>query len=106
MDNDIWVVTAYFNPCRYSTKKFNFDTFAARLRSTGAKLLVIEIALEDGEFDLGGDLNAIRVRGNGLMWQKERLLNIAIANLPPSCTKVAWLDCDILFEDHAWLQRT
>ena len=94
MASDTWIVTAYFNPCRYFTKKHNFDMFAARLTSIGARLLVVEMALDDSEFELGDDHEVIRVRGNGVMWQKERLLNIAIANLPASCTKVVWLDCD------------
>ena len=46
MANDTWVVTSYFNPCRYRTRKFNFDMFAARLKSTRANLLVIEMALK------------------------------------------------------------
>jgi hypothetical protein len=106
MSKDTWIVTAYFNPCRYSTKKFNFEMFTARLKSSNANLLVIEMALPEDEFELSGGHNVIRVRGGGVMWQKERLLNIAIANLPASCTKVAWLDCDLLFEDEQWLQKT
>jgi hypothetical protein len=104
--NDIWIITSYFNPCRYFTRRFNFDAFAARLSSSGANLLVIEMALDQGEFELGNDHEIIRVRGDAVMWQKERLLNIAIASLPASCTKVAWLDCDLLFEDGDWLQKT
>jgi hypothetical protein len=106
MTNDIWIVTAYFNPCRYFTKKYNFDIFSERLRKIGVHLLVVEMALEDGAFEIATDHRVIRVRGNGLMWQKERLLNIGIANLPSSCTKVAWVDCDLLFDDDAWLHKT
>lgn len=36
------------------------------------------------------------------MWQKERLLNLALAHLPEACQKVAWIDCDILFENPDW----
>jgi hypothetical protein len=36
------------------------------------------------------------------MWQKERLLNIAISRLPSECSKLAWLDCDVLFENAEW----
>ena len=106
MVTDTWIITCYFNPCRYLTKKYNFDVFAARLKSSRANLLVVEMALEDGEFELGEEHQVIRVRGAGVMWQKERMLNIAIANLPSSCTKVAWLDCDLLFEDEDWLQAS
>jgi hypothetical protein len=106
MATDTWIITAYFNPVRYATKKLNFDRFAARLRSTGARLLVVEMALEDHDFELGDEHETVRVRGNGVMWQKERMLNIAIASLPASCTKVVWLDCDLMFEDDGWLDRT
>jgi hypothetical protein len=37
-----------------------------------------------------------------IMWQKERLLNIAIARLPENWRAVAWLDCDVLFENPDW----
>ncbi|NJM54582.1 MAG: hypothetical protein HC841_00420 [Verrucomicrobiae bacterium] len=40
-----------------------------------------------------------------VLWQKERLLNLAIARLPPSVTKVAWVDADILFLDPDWAYR-
>jgi hypothetical protein len=40
------------------------------------------------------------------MWQKERLLNLAIASLPQACTKVVWLDGDILFADPNWAVET
>jgi leucyl-tRNA synthetase len=33
------------------------------------------------------------------MWQKERLLNYAINQTPDDCTKVAWLDSDLLLPD-------
>ncbi len=37
------------------------------------------------------------------MWQKERLLNVALQHLPPSCTHVAWIDCDIVFDNDGWV---
>jgi hypothetical protein len=40
------------------------------------------------------------------MWQKERLLNLALRALPRSCRKVAWLDCDVVFEADDWSERT
>ena len=40
-----------------------------------------------------------------ILWQKERLLNVALRSLPDCCDKVAWLDCDILFENDDWVER-
>ena len=48
----------------------------------------------------------MRVRGRDVMWQKERLLNVAIENVPLEFTKIAWLDCDLLFANENWAGET
>jgi hypothetical protein len=40
------------------------------------------------------------------VWQKERLINRAIASLPSSVRKIAWLDCDVLFANPDWAVQT
>jgi hypothetical protein len=40
------------------------------------------------------------------MWQKERLLNVALQELPPACTKVLAIDCDLIFASSDWARRT
>jgi hypothetical protein len=37
-----------------------------------------------------------------VLWQKERLLNLALDALPPACEAVAWLDADIVFARADW----
>lgn len=61
----------------------------------------------DGHFALGSADADILVqrRGGDVLWQKERLLNIAIAHLPTECEAVAWLDCDVAFEAIDWETR-
>ena len=98
----LWAMTSYFNPVGYRRRHENYLRFRSRLN---APLIAIELA-SHGRFELGeGDADIlIQVRGGDVMWQKERLLNIALANLPEECRFVAWLDCDIIFvsEDWAW----
>jgi len=106
MSSDLWGITCYFNPCRYKTKRANFDAFMAGMKDNGANVLVVELAFDDEEFELPKSKNVLRLRGSGLMWQKERLLNIAAPTLPASCTKIAWLDNDVLFENPNWVQET
>ena len=106
MSSDLWVITCYFNPCRYKTKRANFDAFMAGMEESGANVLVVELAFADEEFELPKAKNVLRLRGSGLMWQKERLLNIAAATLPASCTKIAWLDNDILFDNPNWVEES
>lgn len=98
---NLWAVTSYFNPARYRRRLDNFRMFRARLR---APLLVVELEV-DAEFDLAprdADL-VVRLRDGDIMWQKERLLNVAVAHLPPECTAVAWLDCDVILERDDWV---
>lgn len=40
------------------------------------------------------------------MWHKERLLNVALSAVPPDCRKIAWLDCNVVFEQRDWAWRT
>jgi hypothetical protein len=53
--------------------------------------------LTDSDVDI-----LIQLPGEAVLWQKERLLNIALETLPASCSKVAWLDSDIVFENESW----
>jgi hypothetical protein len=104
--DDLWLVTSYFNPCKYSTRRRNFEIFQRSLQHSGLRCLTVECAFGDTPFELPGSEGVLQVRCRDVLWQKERLLNLAIANLPPSCTKVAWLDCDILFENPLWAVET
>ena len=54
----------------------------------------------DGRFELT-DQDAdilIQLRGGALLWQKERLLNLALKAVPSNATKIAWFDCDVILK--------
>ncbi len=97
---DFWAITAYFNPVGYRSRRENYHLFRQRL---GLPLITVELGFEGG-FELGpGDADIlVQIRGGDRLWQKERLLNIATARLPDACRFVAWIDCDVLFEDPRW----
>jgi len=99
----LWAVTAYFNPMRFVSRVANYRAFRARLT---IPLLTIELGF-DGRFDLAPSDADVLVRRSGrdIMWHKELLLNAAIRALPERCTRVAWLDCDIVFADPTWAER-
>lgn len=108
LPGSIWGVTALFNPAGYISKLDNFHLFRERLAADGLPLLAVELAFGDAPFQLG-DRDAdrvVRLRGADALWQKERLLNVAIASLPGECDKVVWLDADVLFERKDWVPRT
>lgn len=103
---DLWIVSAYYNPCSYKIKLSNYETFITSLCNSNLNWLVVECSFGDEPFTLPSSPNVIRVRANHIMWQKERLLNLAIKHLPDDCTKVAWLDSDILFTNQDWAVQT
>lgn len=41
-----------------------------------------------------------------VLWQKERLLNLAIASLPVDVHYVAWIDSDVVFSNPNWVEET
>jgi hypothetical protein len=45
------------------------------------------------------------VTGEDGLWQKERLLNLALRALPAGCDRVAWLDCDVVIASSDWAPR-
>lgn len=96
----LWVVTAYFNPTCSANRLANFRTFRHHLQ---APLLAVELAAP-GLQDLGsGDAEILlTLTGDPFLWQKERLLNIAIAHLPRHVRFVAWVDCDVIFQRADW----
>lgn len=96
----LWSIAAYFNPCRYKSRLENYERFRQNLQTP---LLTVELAF-DGEFEVASESAdlLIQLRGGDVMWQKERLLNIALQRLPPECEAVAWLDSDVVFSRPDW----
>lgn len=99
----LWAITAYYNPVPYRRRLANYRIFRERL---GVPLLTVELAygtvpeLGPGDADI-----LVQIPGRDVMWQKERLLNVAVARLPPECDKVVWLDADVLFAEDGWPAR-
>lgn len=98
-----WSLTSYFNSAGLASRLENYRRFRRRL---ALPLLTVELAYGDAAFALfQGDADIlVRLRGGDVMWQKERLLNLALAHLPDSCRYVAWIDCDLAFARPDWPQ--
>jgi hypothetical protein len=97
-------VTSYFNPLNYQSRKDNYLLFKNQLQ---IPLLTIEWSPE-GKFDLTAqDADfLIQLSSGDLMWQKERLLNIAFFQIPSHFKYIAWLDSDIIFLNKDWLKKS
>jgi hypothetical protein len=99
----LWAITCYFNPVGYKRRITNYRLFRQHL---AVPLVTVELSF-DGVFQLGPDDAdvLVQLRGRDVMWQKERLLNLALTRLPEHCDKVAWLDCDLIFPDDNWAEQ-
>ncbi len=98
----MWAITSYYNPVGYKRRLSNYRIFRANL---GVPLVTVELSF-NGRFELAkkdADI-LVQISGGAVLWQKERLLNVALQALPSSCQKVAWLDCDILFDTPDWIE--
>ena len=103
---DLWVITTYFNPGQDSHRLENYIQFADSLNRAAIQLTTVECAFGENPFDLSPTANVIQVRSKDILWQKERLLNLAVSQLPKEARKVAWIDADILFSNPSWAVDT
>ena len=96
----VWAITTYFNPVGYRTRLKNYRIFRQRL---AVPLLTVELSYGP-DFELGErDADVlVQIRGSDVLWQKERLLNLALASLPDECETIAWLDCDVVLTRPDW----
>src|ERR1700751_935461 len=91
-NKSFWAVTTYFNPLHYRRRRTNYYAFRTALR---IPLLTVELGY-DNRFELGpNDADRlVQISGTDLLWQKERLLNLALDHFTLEASIITWLDCD------------
>lgn len=99
-DGRLWAVTCYFNPTDSRRRLANYRTFRRRLT---VPLVTVEQSLLGAPHLTGEDADIlVTLNSPDILWQKERLLNVALERLPGHCDTVAWLDSDIVFGEADW----
>jgi hypothetical protein len=100
----LWAITCYFNPAGYKRRLQNYRAFRERIT---VPLVTVEQSFT-GEFALGpGDADVlIQLAEGDILFQKERLLNIALESVPAQCDAVAWIDADVIFGSDTWAEDT
>jgi len=96
------VVSCYYNPGHCEWQRYNAIRF---LEKISAPTFIVELSYDD-EFLFR---DSLKIHGNSetqLLWQKERLLNIAERMVPPEFDAIAWVDADVLFADPHWPTKT
>ena len=98
----MWAITSYYNPMRYKRRLVDYRIFRKNL---ALPVVTVELSF-DGKFELReGDADIlIQISDGAIIWQKERLLNLALKSVPHTATSIAWLDCDIIFERPDWIE--
>lgn len=71
----------------------------------GVPTFSVEVAYEGQPFPTSEAWLRIQGTDKHRLWQKERLINLAVERLPDRYDKVAWVDADILFLDSEWPRR-
>jgi hypothetical protein len=99
---DLCVITCLFNVSASAAKLRNFLTMSSPVRFGTIPLLAVECAYANLPFELPATAGVMQVRSRANLWQKERLLNCALAQVSLRFKKIAWLDSDILFENPDW----
>jgi hypothetical protein len=101
--SEAFIISCYFNTNNYNSRRRNFDIFYQQLQRSNVNYLIAECAFGNAKFELPDDERILKVRSKHKLWQKERLLNLLIKSLPPSCKYVFWLDADVLLKNENWL---
>ena len=73
---DFWAITSYYNPLGYRRRRANYRTFRRHL---AIPLLTVELAYGAPELSEADADRYVGLRGGALLWQKERLLNVAMS---------------------------
>ena len=99
----MWAITSYFNPVGFKRRLSNYRIFRANL---AVPLVAVELSFDD-RFELtDGDADIlIQLSGGAILWQKERLLNLALKAVPSEVRNIAWLDCDVILERADWAEE-
>jgi hypothetical protein len=102
---DLCAIMCLFNLGQREDKLKNFALCRSLFRASGIPLIVVECAFGNDPWFLDPSAEVIQLRTSAALWQKERLINCGLARVPEACTKVAWLDADILFQNPDWALR-
>lgn len=100
------VVTAVANPIRWKSRIALFRAFEQHMLASGVHLTVVECAYGDRPFDCAGTpgVQHVGVRAKTLLWTKENLLNLGIAQTAGKY--IATIDADVSFRKPGWAAET
>ncbi len=100
--DDLYVVAVHFDASGYTSRRRNLSEFVDTLDRAGLAFVVVECAIGAQAWHLPSARHFTRIRAADALWHKERLINLAIRDIPDRFRKIAWLDADVLFSRGDW----
>lgn len=105
---NLCAITTVFNPAAYESRFRLFRCFRNQMAASGIPLYTVELAIGGQQFAVTDSSNRfdIQVRSGNEIWQKENLVNIALAQISSDYDAVAWIDADLFFVRPDWVSAT
>jgi len=103
--NEIEIVTFHFNASGSKRLKETYKEWIESLGNLGQYIKCYEIVFDGRDSEIK---NSIVIEGSlkkNCLWQKEALLNLAFKNAQDNKKYFAWIDHDLPFSNHNWLQE-
>lgn len=109
-DNTLHVIGVISNYVRYHSRYRLFREWEKCMLATpNVKLHIVEAAFGDRQFEVTdeGKVNHLQLRTKSEAWIKENMINLGVRHLLPRDWKyMAWIDCDVFFENPFWALET
>lgn len=103
--DELTIIAVHYNPQRYLLPIRNYWEWRHSLGSLQSNLITVELSFDD-RFCIP-DAHQIAGDSSNVMWQKERLINLALERLlPEHCQYIAWVDHDLVFSNPDWSAHT
>jgi hypothetical protein len=106
---DLAVITCHFNWGGFSRPSQNLHRFIRYMKSLGVPVFGVEAILPGQTAhtsNMSGWKQITADPDTQIMFQKERLLNLAEKMVPARFVKIAWLDADVMFSNIRWADET
>lgn len=100
------ILTCHFNPIGYERQRKNAECFYQQMTPDINHHVHSVEAVFDGQSVSDNSDYAVNASHKNIMWQKERMLNLALERLPACYDKVAWIDADLIFTNPYWYEQT
>lgn len=101
--NDMAICLVVFNPSKTKRILMNYFYTKNQFELRNLPVFTIELVYNGQTPELP---NAFHVYSNSIMFHKENLYRILETKIPKQYKKLAFLDCDILFSDPSWYDKT